>query len=60
MKTYGILIKRRDLTVPQTKEEEKKSHGNPRYRIPKTFICRVNAEIPPSHKLCEGGRICYF
>ena len=59
IKTRGIIIKRRDLTVPQTKDEEKKAKAlnNPNYRTPKQFIVRINAEIPASHRICEGGAI---
>lgn len=49
-KFYGIVIKRKDMTIPQTKEEEKAGTD---YRIPRSFTVRVNSAIPPTHKLCE-------
>ena len=54
-----IIIKRRDLTVPQIKEEEKmaKKTGNPNFRIPRTFVCRVNDAVPSSHRMCENGAV---
>lgn len=55
IKTRGIVIRRKDFTVSMTKEEEKlaKKNGVDEYRIPKTFTARVNAAIPPSHKMCS-------
>jgi len=55
-----IIIKRRDLTILQTKEEEKmaKKTGNPNFRFPKTFVCRINSAVPSSHRMCEGGIVC--
>lgn len=53
MKTYAITIRRKDATVPLTEEEKKK--GFP----VKQFIVRVNAEIPPSHRICEGSKITF-
>lgn len=51
-KFFGIVVKRIDLTIPPTKEEEKLDK-----RIPRTFVVRVNRAIPSTHKLCEGGSI---
>lgn len=54
-KFFGIVIKRVDLTIPPTKEEEKLDK-----RIPRTFVVRVNRAIPSTHKLCEGGSILWL
>lgn len=41
-KTRGIFIKRRDLTVEPDKDGK--------YPV-KWFPCKVNAGVPPSHKM---------
>lgn len=55
IKMRGTVLKRRDFTVPMTKEEEKlaKKFHVEEFRNPKNFIVRVNAAIPPSHKMCR-------
>lgn len=54
-KMRGTVLKRRDFTVPMTKEEEKlaKKFHIDEFRNPKNFIVRVNAAIPLSHKMCQ-------
>ncbi len=58
-KFFGIVIKRKDLTILPTKEEQKTIDltGDQNYRIPKTFVVRVNRAIPSTHQLCEGGAV---
>lgn len=46
MKTYGINIKRKVRLVNEKGKEE---------IITKTFNVKVNASIPPTHRLCEKG-----
>ena len=55
IKTRGITIRRKDCTIPMTKEEEQiaKQKNIEEYRIPRTFFVRINNEIPPDHKLCR-------
>ena len=60
-KFYGIVIKRKDVTIPQTKEEEKigKEKGIENFRIPRSFTVRVSRAIPPTHNLCENSAILF-
>ena len=60
-KFYGIVIKRKDATIPQTKEEEKigKEIGIENFQIPRSFTVRVNRAIPPTHNLCENSAILF-
>ena len=55
IKTRGIIIHRKDCTIPMTKEEEQiaKQKNLEEYRIPRVFSVKINNEIPPSHKLCN-------
>lgn len=61
IRTYGIVIKRKDMTIPPTKEEEKigKEKNIENFRIPRSFTVRVNRSIPPTHNLCENGVILF-
>ena len=53
VKTNGFYIKRKDLTVPMTKEEEKIAEAKhvDDYRIPRTFRVLVNAAVPFHHRM---------
>lgn len=55
IRTRGITIRRIDKTVPMTDEEQKiaKKLGVEEYRKPRWFRVKVNAAIPPSHKMCQ-------
>ena len=46
VKTYGINLKRKIRFTNEKGKEEV---------ITKTFNVRVNASIPPTHRLCENG-----
>ena len=60
VKTYGVFIRRKDYTRPQTDEEKKffEKKKNPNDRFLTTFIVRVNSAIPYTHRMLEGGRLC--
>ena len=49
----GIVIKRKDCTIPMTKEEEQiaKQKDLEEYRIPRQFSVRINNDIPFDHKM---------
>lgn len=50
MKTYGISIKRKVRFTNEKGKEE---------IVGKTFNVKVNASIPPKHRLCENGVILF-
>ena len=52
-KMRGIVIKRKDCTIPMTKEEEQiaKQKDLEEYRIPRQFSVRINNDIPFDHKM---------
>ena len=60
-KFYGIVIKRKDMTIPQTKEEEKigKEKEIENFRNPRSLTGRGNRVISPTHNLCENGGIIF-
>ena len=55
VKTRGIILYRKDFTVPMNKEEEQiaKQKGVEEFHFSRPFSVNVNNAIPPSHRICN-------
>lgn len=55
VKTRGIVVFRKDYTVPMTKEEEQiaKQKGVEEFHLSKMFSVNVNNAIPFNHRICN-------